>query len=169
MSEDITRYNLDYLSTSYTEEYLEAKAMMKESKNDGDKLSPMAILKDIVSSCTGDGGFSSFAFFLLCQVCDVDYRMLYSIYVAKAELNIFRQDHGYKEGTYIKTWQKRSDTGIVLSSGEDNHYLMEWLMLKLQSKEKEVTDIQIRAFLENSYRNVLQMFGIQDVTEPQKC
>jgi len=38
---------------------------------------------------------------------------LYEIYVGKNVLNMFRQDNGYKEGTYNKMWNGR----------EDNEYL----------------------------------------------
>ena len=34
---------------------------------------------------------------------------LHRIYVGKNVLNLFRQDNGYKEGHYIKTWQGRED------------------------------------------------------------
>jgi len=34
---------------------------------------------------------------------------LYMIYVGKNVLNMFRQDNGYKEGTYQKTWDGRED------------------------------------------------------------
>ena len=34
---------------------------------------------------------------------------LHEIYVGKNVLNIFRQDNGYKEGHYIKTWNGRED------------------------------------------------------------
>ncbi len=40
---------------------------------------------------------------------------LYRGYVGKNVLNLFRQDHGYKEGSYQKVWNGR----------EDNHYLVE--------------------------------------------
>lgn len=40
---------------------------------------------------------------------------LYRIYVGKNVLNIFRQDHGYKQGSYIKLWEGR----------EDNEHLVE--------------------------------------------
>ena len=30
---------------------------------------------------------------------------LYRMYIGKNTLNFFRQDHGYKDGTYKKTWQ----------------------------------------------------------------
>ena len=34
---------------------------------------------------------------------------LYEIYVGKNVLNLFRQDNGYREGYYVKTWQGRED------------------------------------------------------------
>ena len=40
---------------------------------------------------------------------------LYRHYVGKNVLNFFRQDHGYKEGTYVKRWHDR----------EDNEHLVE--------------------------------------------
>lgn len=39
----------------------------------------------------------------------IDLNEIYKIYLGKNILNIFRQDHGYKEGTYIKTWNNRED------------------------------------------------------------
>ena len=39
--------------------------------------------------------------------CSFD--QLYRMYVGKNVLNFFRQDHGYKEGTYVKVWGGRED------------------------------------------------------------
>jgi len=44
---------------------------------------------------------------------DMSFDELYKIYVGKNVLNMFRQDHGYKDGTYNKVWNGR----------EDNEYL----------------------------------------------
>lgn len=41
--------------------------------------------------------------------CKMDWTELYRQYVGKNVLNIFRQDHGYKAGTYQKVWQGRED------------------------------------------------------------
>ena len=40
---------------------------------------------------------------------DMAFDELYVIYVGKNVLNMFRQDNGYKEGTYQKTWNDRED------------------------------------------------------------
>jgi len=49
--------------------------------------------------------------------CEIEWTELYCQYVGKNVLNFFRQDHGYKEGSYQKIWQGR----------EDNEYLVEIL------------------------------------------
>ncbi len=45
------------------------------------------------------------------------YDDLYRAYVGKNVLNFFRQDHGYRDGSYVKTWEGR----------EDNEHLVEVL------------------------------------------
>lgn len=39
---------------------------------------------------------------------------LYTSYVAKNVLNIFRQDHGYKDGTYAKVWAGHEDNEVLV-------------------------------------------------------
>jgi len=50
---------------------------------------------------------------------EMDFDELYRHYVGKNVLNFFRQDHGYKEGSYVKLWDGR----------EDNEHLSELLTL----------------------------------------
>jgi len=38
-----------------------------------------------------------------------DFDDLYRSYVGKNVLNFFRQDHGYRDGSYVKTWAGRED------------------------------------------------------------
>ena len=44
-----------------------------------------------------------------CQAFDLDFNKLYEYYVYKNVLNIFRQKHGYAEGTYQKIWNGEED------------------------------------------------------------
>ena len=46
---------------------------------------------------------------------------LYQLYVGKNILNQFRQDQGYKEGSYIKVWNGQEDNVIMQSILEENH------------------------------------------------
>lgn len=57
--------------------------------------------------------FSDFA--TVMNLIGMDFDALYRSYVGKNVLNFFRQDHGYKDGSYIKVWQDR----------EDNEHLVE--------------------------------------------
>lgn len=49
--------------------------------------------------------------------CGMSWTELFKQYTGKNVLNVFRQDHGYKAGTYIKVWDGR----------EDNEHLVEVL------------------------------------------
>ena len=49
--------------------------------------------------------------------CELTWTDLFCQYVGKNVLNMFRQDNGYKEGTYRKVWEGR----------EDNEHLVEIL------------------------------------------
>ena len=68
-------------------------------------------------------GFSVSLFVALMEACELSSETLYCHYVGKNVLNFFRQDHGYKDGTYLKEWQGR----------EDNEHLSELLELLDQS------------------------------------
>jgi hypothetical protein len=60
--------------------------------------------------------------------CQMDWDGLYRQYVGKNVLNFFRQDHGYKQGTYRKLWNGR----------EDNEHLVE----VLESLDTHADDFQ---------------------------
>lgn len=67
-------------------------------------------------------------FNILCDKLELPFTDLYRQYIGKNVLNFFRQDNGYKEGTYIKEW----------SGKEDNVYLAEIL----NSIPEDVEDTQ---------------------------
>jgi hypothetical protein len=45
----------------------------------------------------------------LMQQAELSFDELFRMYVGKNVLNFFRQDHGYKDGSYIKVWHGRED------------------------------------------------------------
>jgi hypothetical protein len=61
--------------------------------------------------------FSTALFNALLDDCKLSWGELYLQYVSKNVLNVFRQDKGYKQGTYKKEWNGR----------EDNEHLVEIL------------------------------------------
>ena len=44
-------------------------------------------------------------FNLIMDDCQLSWDELYTQYVGKNVLNIFRQEHGYKKGSYQKVWE----------------------------------------------------------------
>ena len=61
---------------------------------------------------------------------------LYTLYVGKNILNQFRQDHGYKEGSYIKIWQ-----------GEEDNVAMQ----RILNENSSITPQELYAQLEEVY------------------
>lgn len=56
--------------------------------------------------------------------CGMNWLDLYRQYVGKNVLNMFRQDHGYKEGRYLKHWSGREDNEFlaeILTDADPDH------------------------------------------------
>ena len=71
--------------------------------------------------------------------CKIGWIDLYRQYVGKNVLNMFRQDHGYKDGSYQKIWNGR----------EDNEYLVE-IIDSLDPNQAKFKD-QVYIALKSSY------------------
>ncbi|MFL0802215.1 MAG: dUTP diphosphatase [Agarilytica sp.] len=68
-------------------------------------------------------------FALMMLGIELSFEELYRRYVGKNVLNFFRQDHGYKDGSYKKVWQGR----------EDNEHLVE-LVDSLDANQPDFKD-----------------------------
>lgn len=84
-------------------------------------------------------GFTLFAmmehFFALVTMSGLDIGSLYRLYVGKNILNQFRQDHGYKDGSYIKVWNGQEDNVVMKHIWEvDGDIAPELLYEKLKEK-----------------------------------
>ncbi len=91
-----------------------------------------------------------FSFALFAAIMDdagMDWNQLYVGYVSKNVLNFFRQDNGYKEGTYIKMWVGR----------EDNEWMTE-IVKKLDSTADNFDNLLYNE-LAMSYIGVLEFNG----------
>ena len=71
----------------------------------------------LATACLQSKGFSVDRFADVMAALPMSFDELFRLYVGKNVLNGFRQDHGYKDGTYRKAWAGR----------EDNEHLMELL------------------------------------------
>ena len=63
----------------------------------------------LASACITSESFSTSAFLNLMRASGLSFDQLYRMYVGKNVLNFFRQDHGYKDGSYVKVWDGRED------------------------------------------------------------
>ena len=79
-------------------------------------------------------------FFAVASQSRLDLDTLYKLYIGKNILNNFRQNHGYKEGNYIKEWN-----GV-----EDNVVMQEIL-----SNHDEITPEELYSELEKRYKLVI--------------
>jgi len=71
--------------------------------------------------------------------CELSWNDAYTQYVSKNVLNLFRQRHGYKEGTYVKIW-----------NGEEDNVVLARLMAALDPAQADFAD-QIQERLEQAY------------------
>lgn len=72
-------------------------------------------LELLAASAVANKAFDAAAFAGCMAQIGMDIDDLYRGYVGKNTLNFFRQDHGYKDGSYIKMWNGQ----------EDNEHLVE--------------------------------------------
>jgi hypothetical protein len=96
-------------------------------------------LESFVQITLNQRAFDLAAFAHLMAAAELDFDSLYCGYVGKNVLNFFRQDHGYKDGTYIKNWSGR----------EDNEHLVE-LMAELDASNP--------AFKDNLYQGLAKRY-----------
>ncbi len=86
--------------------------------------------------------FSVPLFWDLMNSVSMNFDELFRQYVGKNVLNFFRQDHGYKDGSYIKQWQGR----------EDNEHLVE-ILAELDSDSSSFGD-QVYQSLQQRYQQL---------------
>lgn len=72
-------------------------------------------LELLAATAVAEKRFNAAAFAGCMAQIGMDIDDLYRGYVGKNTLNFFRQDHGYKDGSYIKVWNGQ----------EDNEHLVE--------------------------------------------
>ena len=112
----------------------------KGTPDDDDMYGILNDIEVIIHKCTGFGfdlGELLSAYFILAMKCGLNLNALYQIYIGKNVLNQFRQNNGYKDGSYKKVWE-----GV-----EDNEVLNEILQSELEYE-------RIYAELEKRYKAI---------------
>ncbi len=70
-------------------------------------------LENLASAAVTTKVFDAIALADCMRLMDMDLNELFRQYVGKNTLNFFRQDHGYKEGSYIKVWHGKEDNEVL--------------------------------------------------------
>ena len=91
---------------------IDPKIMVKEAE----KLSYIALAIETGNMPTFSG-IERFIdqFFRCCKISGLSFNWLQKLYIGKNCLNKFRQDNGYKEGTYIKVWNGQEDNVVMVA------------------------------------------------------
>lgn len=97
---------------------------------------------------SGEGASVLVEFFELAEAFDLNMDGLFLRYIGKNALNRFRQQKGYKEGRYLKTWEGR----------EDNEVLTDLLQQCLQDGGSDLLNRVLQA-LEPVYARALAAAG----------
>lgn len=84
-------------------------------------------------------------FFELAYMSKLNLQDLYRLYIGKNILNQFRQDNGYKEGTYVKVWDGKEDNIVVPELWEENASLTPKVLYRALQKAYQL-------FLNRSFR-----------------
>ncbi|GAA6172112.1 dUTPase [Colwellia sp. KU-HH00111] len=70
-------------------------------------------LESLASAAVTDKAFDAKALADCMSLMNMDLDELFRQYVGKNTLNFFRQDHGYKDGSYIKVWHGQEDNEVL--------------------------------------------------------
>jgi dimeric dUTPase (all-alpha-NTP-PPase superfamily) len=82
------------------------------SQNSGEQDFKIA-LEALASKALSHKAFDALALADCMRLMSMDLNELFRQYVGKNTLNFFRQDHGYKEGSYIKIWPGGEDNEVL--------------------------------------------------------
>lgn len=104
-----------------------------------ESLDLLTATEELAASCVASKSFSTVHFRGLMVASGLSFDRLYRLYVGKNVLNFFRQDHGYKDGSYQKIWAGR----------EDNEHLSE--VLESLDADSDSFANQVYAGLEARY------------------
>ena len=95
--------SVDEISAHLTEE------LTKSSAENDFKIA----LENLASADVSQKAFDGIAFADCMRLMNMDLDELFRQYVGKNTLNFFRQDHGYKDGSYIKIWHGEEDNEVL--------------------------------------------------------
>jgi dUTPase len=95
--------------------YQSIEAARQDGKTDAAQV--LKLIEEFASATLTTKSFAADSFAELCAAVGLGGDSLYRKYVGKNVLNTFRQDHGYKDGSYVKIWSGREDNEWLAEIG----------------------------------------------------
>ena len=106
---DIWHFGLSQLMITHQEQVVDVVAAAIERAQQRGEPSDFRQWVENLAREALETKFSVETFIATMRALPMSVESLYTIYVAKNVLNVFRQENGYKEGTYRKLWNGRED------------------------------------------------------------
>jgi dimeric dUTPase (all-alpha-NTP-PPase superfamily) len=108
--------------------------------NNSDALQIVSTIEHLIKDAIDDGDFTKIldTFFITSLQCGLNIDILYKYYLGKNILNKFRQDNGYKEGTYKKSWNGVEDNVVMTDVLEQESLGADALYSKLEEIYKKL-------------------------------
>jgi dimeric dUTPase (all-alpha-NTP-PPase superfamily) len=107
---DIWHFGMSALFANYDSATDIADAILSAwSTIENQQLSVHQATEELAAWCLMHKSFSASHFWQLLVAVELDFDQLFVAYVGKNVLNFFRQDNGYKDGSYIKLWDGKED------------------------------------------------------------
>jgi len=137
--EDYKTQNRDSI-TKLIKDVIDVQGFERFSKeaDNRDNANTMEVINDIESIIHMTSSLSIDLFdgllkeyFAMALKCGVNLKILYKYYLGKNVLNQFRQDNGYKEGTYKKVWNGKEDNEVMVEILEDGDFSADALYIEL--------------------------------------
>ena len=122
-------------------QYFDAFCLEPEHPDDKDALLIVSVIEHFMRDALDGKPFYKLSddFFESALQCGLNIDILYKYYVAKNVLNKFRQDNGYKEGTYRKVWNGKEDNVFLMEMLEAEPMGIEAIYLALEREYRAVT------------------------------
>jgi hypothetical protein len=115
MSHQMVKYNNPGAPTEYIDmtcEMIYNEFKWRESITSATTTKEYCIRKMIAGAAIGE--VNPRYFYILLSLFDMTFETLYTMYIGKNALNKFRQDNGYKTGTYVKMWNGVEDNVVLM-------------------------------------------------------
>ena len=107
---DIWHFGMSALFANYDSATDIADAILSAwSTIENQQLSVHQATEELAAWCLMHKSFSASHFWQLLVAVELNFDQLFVAYVGKNVLNFFRQDNGYKDGSYIKLWDGKED------------------------------------------------------------